>query len=136
MPFSRPLSLLFAASLATFSSTLAANATVEHYWNIGWVPSVNPDGLQDRRAIGVNGTWPPPIINVNASDVLKVHATNNLGTGIGTALHSHGMFFNKTSALDGAVGTTQCPIPEGESFTCELTHNELRVDLPLNPSCI
>lgn len=46
------------------------SALVELWWNIEWVEGVNPDGLLNdengqsvgRYAIGVNGTWPPPII--------------------------------------------------------------------------
>lgn len=44
--------------------------------------------------------------------MIVVHATNGLGDpNIGTALHSHGMFFNGTNYYDGAVGITQCSIP-------------------------
>ncbi|PWZ02947.1 multi copper oxidase [Testicularia cyperi] len=112
--------LYYIASLVLLASAnIAQAATVEHWWNINWVPDINPDGLQPRHVIGVNGTWPPPIINVNASDVLKVTATNKLGTGAGASLHSHGMFFNKTGYFDGAVGITQCLIPPGQSFTYE-----------------
>ncbi|PWN45159.1 putative iron transport multicopper oxidase [Ceraceosorus guamensis] len=106
-----------AALVAASSSTLAAN--VDHVWNVGWVNDVNPDGLQPRRAIGVNGTWPPPIINVNSTDVLRVTVNNAFDDGTGTALHSHGMFFNNTGYWDGAVGITQCPIPAGQSITYE-----------------
>lgn len=30
----------------------------EVWWDITYVENVNPDGLFDRRVIGVNGTWP------------------------------------------------------------------------------
>lgn len=30
----------------------------ELWWNITYVQNVNPDGLADRRVIGVNNTWP------------------------------------------------------------------------------
>jgi iron transport multicopper oxidase len=30
----------------------------ELWWNLTYVENVNPDGLFERRAIGVNGTWP------------------------------------------------------------------------------
>jgi iron transport multicopper oxidase len=30
----------------------------EIWWNLTWVENVNPDGLFERRAVGVNGTWP------------------------------------------------------------------------------
>jgi iron transport multicopper oxidase len=28
------------------------------WWNITYVENANPDGLFERRVIGVNGTWP------------------------------------------------------------------------------
>ena len=111
---------LAAAALFTLG---ASAATVDHFWNIEWVGPYNPDGLQPRAVIGVNGTWPPPPINVNASDFLRVHATNSLNTGAGASLHSHGMFFNHTGYYDGAVGITQCLIPPNNSLTYEVLNS-------------
>ncbi|EEB86684.1 hypothetical protein MPER_16273, partial [Moniliophthora perniciosa FA553] len=74
----------------------------EVWWNITYVEGVNPDGLAERRAIGVNGTWPPPPIEVSTNDSLVIHATNSLA--LPTSLHHHGMFFNSTSWMDGARG--------------------------------
>ncbi|PWN26507.1 putative Fer1-iron transport multicopper oxidase [Jaminaea rosea] len=109
--------------VAAVSLLSAANAAkVEQWWNVGWVENQNPDGLPARRVIGVNGTWPPPILNINSSDSLTIHVKNQLNDGMGTALHSHGMFFNGTGYYDGAVGITQCPIPPNESFSYEV-HN-------------
>ena len=66
---------------------------------------------------------PPPIV-VNQYDTLRVHAYNGLGgplgPEIGTALHTHGNFFNGSNYYDGAVGLTQCPIPSGEELTYEI----------------
>lgn len=36
----------------------ALAATKDVFWDITYVDNVNPDGLFERRAIGVNGTWP------------------------------------------------------------------------------
>lgn len=30
----------------------------EVWWNITYVQNANPDGLANRRVIGVNNTWP------------------------------------------------------------------------------
>jgi iron transport multicopper oxidase len=30
----------------------------ELWWNVTYVPNASPDGLFERRVIGVNGTWP------------------------------------------------------------------------------
>ncbi len=43
-------------ALALFSPVLAG--VHEVWWNITYVEDVNPDGLFDRRVIGVNNTWP------------------------------------------------------------------------------
>ncbi|KAF8588813.1 multicopper oxidase [Ramaria rubella] len=92
-------------------------AMQEIWWNITYA-TANPDGLFPRRVIGVNGTWPPPPIEITSNDTLLVHAMN--GLPVPTSLHHHGMFFNRTSWADGAVGVTQCGIPSGETFTYEL----------------
>ncbi|KAG6900240.1 hypothetical protein C0993_001059, partial [Termitomyces sp. T159_Od127] len=86
----------------------------ELWWNLTWVENVNPDGLFERRAIGVNGTWPPPPMDVHTDDSLVVHVSNNLD--VPSTLHHHGMFFNSTSWMDGAQGVTECGIPPGEQF--------------------
>jgi iron transport multicopper oxidase len=75
----------------------------------------------ERRVIGVNGSWPPPILYSTQGDVHLIHATNGLGNDdIPTALHAHGMFFNGTGYFDGAVGITQCGIPNGHTFDYEI----------------
>lgn len=81
---------------------------------------------------------PPPII-VNQYDTLRVHAYNGLGD-VGTSLHSHGNFFNGTNYYDGAVGTTQCAIPPGESLTYEipvdLQAGTFWIHVSLSHSCV
>ncbi|KAI8986650.1 Fet3 protein [Trametes punicea] len=102
-------------ALALLSATSPALAAVkEIWWNITYVENANPDGLQPRRVIGVNGTWPPPPIDVTTDDMLLVHATNSIDQP--SSLHHHGMFFNSTPWMDGAVGVSQCGIPPGQTF--------------------
>ncbi|KIJ51820.1 multicopper oxidase [Sphaerobolus stellatus SS14] len=103
-----------AAFLALLASPVYA-ATHEIWWNITYT-TANPDNAFERHVIGVNGTWPPPPVEITSNDTLVVHAINGLGDA-STALHHHGMFFNSTSWADGAVGVTQCAIPPGETFT-------------------
>ncbi|GJJ10822.1 hypothetical protein Clacol_005050 [Clathrus columnatus] len=100
--------------LLLFYIPLVGAATVEHWWNITYVDA-NPDGLFERRVIGVNGTWPPPPLEITSNDTLIVHAFNGIDKP--TSLHHHGMAFNATGWGDGAVGVTQCGIPPNESFT-------------------
>ncbi|KAJ7322898.1 Fet3 protein [Mycena albidolilacea] len=93
----------------------ALAAVHEVWWNLTYVENINPDGLSPRRVIGVNGTWPPPPIDVQQTDSLLIHATNSLETV--SSLHHHGMFFNSSSWNDGAVGVTECGIPPGGAST-------------------
>ncbi|WVR04856.1 hypothetical protein IAU60_001868 [Kwoniella sp. DSM 27419] len=109
----RLTSLLAAATLC---AGVAVADTIEHWWNITYAQA-NPDGLRERRVIGINGTWPPPMLQATQGDIVIIHATNGLGDDkVGTALHTHGMFFNGSNWADGAVGTNQCPIPNGQTF--------------------
>lgn len=118
-------------------ASLTRAALVEHYWNISYAIA-NPNGLGERRVIGVNGTWPPPPVIVTQNDTLRIHIINGLGEAssyfadnataaalasgpaIGTGLHSHGNFFNGSSYYDGAIGITQCPVPPGMSMTYDI----------------
>ncbi|EPS97022.1 hypothetical protein FOMPIDRAFT_160144 [Fomitopsis schrenkii] len=103
-------------ALAVLSAVSPALAGIkELWWNVTYVDNVNPDGLFFRQAVGVNGSWPPPPIEVNSTDSLVLHATNSLSEPL--TIHHHGMFFNSTSWMDGAMGLSQCGIPPGESFT-------------------
>ncbi|TFK41495.1 Fet3 protein [Crucibulum laeve] len=104
------LSLAFLAAL--IASAFAG--IHEEWWNITYVENANPDGLLERRVIGINGTWPPPPVEVNTTDSLVVHVTNSLDQP--TTLHHHGMFFNSTSWMDGAQGVSECGIPPGQQF--------------------
>ncbi|KAJ7578602.1 Fet3 protein [Mycena floridula] len=86
----------------------------EIWWDLTYVQNANPDGLAERRVIGVNNTWPPPPVDINSTDSLLVHVTNSLDAP--STLHHHGMFFNSTSWMDGAQGVSECGIPPGGSF--------------------
>lgn len=83
-------------------------ATHELWWNISYT-TANPDGLFQRRVIGINGTWPPPPVEIASNDTLVIHAYNGIDQP--SSLHHHGMFFNGTSWADGAVGVTQWCVP-------------------------
>ncbi|OXC70368.1 hypothetical protein AYX13_00838 [Cryptococcus neoformans] len=100
----------------TLLAQAVSAATVEHWWNISYAVA-NPDGLFERRVIGVNGSWPPPPLLVTQGDTILIHAYNGLNDpNIGTALHTHGISFNGSNYYDGAVGITQCSIPMGETL--------------------
>ncbi|GHJ88753.1 hypothetical protein NliqN6_5155 [Naganishia liquefaciens] len=112
------LNTLSTVAAAVGTAGIAQAAVVDYYWNITYA-TANPDKLFERRVIGVNGTWPPPMIQVNQNDTVRVHAYNGLGDQ-STALHTHGIYFNNTGYYDGPIGVTQCGIPPGESLTYEV----------------
>ncbi|KAI9273843.1 Cupredoxin [Helicostylum pulchrum] len=108
---------LFAACLFVAGSTgLAQAARVVYDWDITYT-TANPDGLFERQVVGVNGKWPPPVVECNENDTLVINVNNKLDTM--TALHTHGMFQNNTGYMDGPVGVTQCPIAPGHNLTYE-----------------
>ncbi|KAJ1807892.1 ferroxidase fet3 [Coemansia sp. RSA 2599] len=78
----------------------------------------NPDGNNERRVIGVNGHWPPPVVHVDLGDKLVINAFNKLDEA--TSLHTHGFFQNGTNYYDGAASVTECGIPPNGSYTYEI----------------
>ena len=111
-------------SLQVFSllSSLCLAKTVNLDFNVTWV-TANPDGLFDRKVVGINGQWPLPVIEVDKGDQLVVNMYNGLGDK-NASIHWHGMYQNGTNGMDGASGVTQCPIPPGYTFTYNFTVNQ------------
>lgn len=107
--------------LLALSKPLVAKDVVYDF-NVTWV-TANPDGLADRKIVGINGQWPLPVIEVDKGDQLIVNMYNGLGDK-STSIHFHGMFQNGTNEMDGASMVTQCPIPPGSSFTYNFTVNQ------------
>lgn len=112
MNFTAKFWCLLLTLLAFLAPVLAG--VQELWWNLTYVKSANPDGLFERQVIGVNGTWPPPPVDVHTADSLVVHVTNSLDQL--STLHHHGMFFNSSSWMDGAQGVSECGIPPGGQF--------------------
>ena len=102
------LALQAAGVLAGYANTVTYN------WNIDWVP-VSPDGHR-RPAIGINGQWPCPKIEVNIGDRVVINVNNRLDSQY-TAIHFHGIFQTGSNQMDGPAMVTQCPIPPR---SCEL----------------
>ena len=96
--------------------------TVTYDFNVTWVMA-NPDGLSERKVVGINGQWPLPIIDVDKGDRLVVNMHNGLGDK-STSIHFHGMFQNGTNAMDGPSMVTQCPVTPGASITYDFTVNQ------------
>jgi len=68
-------------------------------------------------ALGFNGTWPGPRLEVVEGDRVRAIFTNNLDET--TGIHFHGQAV--PNAMDGVPHVTQDPIKPGESFTYEFT---------------
>ena len=52
--------------------------TVTYDMNVGWT-TANPDGQHERRVIGINGHWPPPLLNITKGDRVIVNLHNQVG---------------------------------------------------------
>jgi iron transport multicopper oxidase len=116
-----PRTALLGTVLA-LSTWQCAAKTVTYDFNVTWV-TANPDGMTDRKVVGVNGEWPLPIIEVDKGDQLVVNMHNGLGDKSAT-IHFHGMYQNGTNEMDGPSMVTQCPIPPGADFTYNFTVNQ------------
>jgi manganese oxidase len=76
------------------------------------------DALKDPiDALGFNGTWPGPRIDVTEGDNVRAIFTNNLDET--TGIHFHGQ--QLPNNMDGVPHVTQDPIQPGASFTYEFT---------------
>jgi manganese oxidase len=73
--------------------------------------------LPALAALGYNGTWPGPRINVVEGDKIRAIFKNNLKES--TGVHFHGQ--RLPNAMDGVPHVTQEPILPGASFTYEFT---------------
>ncbi|RAK74980.1 ferro-O2-oxidoreductase [Aspergillus fijiensis CBS 313.89] len=93
--------------------------TVTYDFNLTWV-NANPDGLAERKVIGVNGQWPLPVIEVDKGDRLVVNMYNGLETH-NSSIHFHGLYQNGTTSMDGPSMLNQCPVVPGASITYNFT---------------
>jgi len=95
--------------LATIIRTIATlAATVTYDWEVTWVWE-SPDGY-GRPVIGINNSWPCPIIEAYLGDTIVVNLVNKLGNET-TGIHFHGINQINSNFMDGAVGSSQCPLP-------------------------
>jgi len=67
------------------------------------------------KALGFDGTWPGPRIDVTEGDKVRATFTNRMAES--TGIHFHGQ--RLPNAMDGVPHVTQEPIPPGGSFTYE-----------------
>ncbi|KAJ5724836.1 ferro-O2-oxidoreductase [Penicillium malachiteum] len=102
-----------------FLLTFGQTKTVTYDFNLTWV-TANPDGLAERKVIGVNGQWPIPVIEVSKGDRLVVNMYNGLETH-NSSIHFHGLYQNGTTSMDGPSMVNQCPVVPGASITYNFT---------------
>ena len=94
--------------------------TVYYNWNVTWVwANPHPDGF-GRSMIGIDGQWPCPTMEANVGETVVVTLHNQLGNQT-TGMHFHGINQVWSPDMDGATGSTQCPIPPGSSLTYRFT---------------
>ncbi|KAL1592236.1 hypothetical protein SLS60_011313 [Paraconiothyrium brasiliense] len=65
-------SILKCLPLCSLLFSVAQCATKTYDFEVAWV-SANPDGLQERSVIGINGQWPLPTINVTKGDQVVIN---------------------------------------------------------------
>jgi hypothetical protein len=76
------------------------------------------DAMKDPiDALGFNGTWPGPRLEVVEGDRVRVNFTNNLDET--TGIHFHGQRIPNN--MDGVPLITQDPIQPGDTFSYEFT---------------
>ena len=68
-------------------------------------------------ALGFNGTWPGPRIDIIEGETIRAVFKNNMNES--TGIHFHGQ--RLPNAMDGVPHITQDPIRPGESFAYEFT---------------
>lgn len=93
--------------------------THEYHFEATYV-NASPDGIKERRVVGINNEWPIPTIRVTKGDRVVIHYTNGLQDR-NSSLHFHGLFQHHTNSMDGPEYVTQCPIAPGQGFLYNFT---------------
>ncbi|KAI1824594.1 Cupredoxin [Xylaria intraflava] len=115
------LRALFLLLFALIPSNSVLAATITYNWEATWVWS-SPDGF-GRPVIGINGSWPCPVIEASVGDTVIINLLNKLGNET-TGMHFHGINQIDSNFMDGAVGSSQCPLPPNYSMTYSFKANE------------
>lgn len=112
------MKILAALYFVVFALGVIAETHTFHF-NASYVLA-NPDGVRERRVIGINDEWPLPTIRVKKNDRVEIYLTNLLEDR-NTSLHFHGLFQKDSNSMDGPEMVTQCPIPPGYTFLYNFT---------------
>lgn len=108
---------LFSHLLLIFFTLLTSALSKTHTfdWDVTYV-TANPDGVFERRMIGINNQWPNPTIKVKRNDRVILNLHNSLPDR-NASLHFHGLFQKGQNGQDGPELVTQCPIAPGSTLT-------------------
>lgn len=70
---------LYRSVLLLLASLLQQSLAITHTfdWSVSWV-NANPDGMQERPVIGLNGQWPWPLLNFTMGDRVVVNLHNGV----------------------------------------------------------
>ncbi|KAI0009965.1 putative ferroxidase [Xylariaceae sp. FL0662B] len=105
----------FLLSLVTLAqATGSFSKRITYNWEATWVFGA-PDGF-GRPVVGINNSWPCPAIEVTVGDIVVINLLNKLGNET-TGLHFHGISQINTGTMDGATGSTQCPVAPDHSIS-------------------
>ncbi|KAG5418637.1 FET3 [Candida metapsilosis] len=101
---------------------IVASKTHTFDWDIGYVKA-NPDGMHERRMIGINNQWPNPTIRVKQHDRVILNLYNGLPDR-NASLHFHGLMQRGFNGQDGPEMVTQCPVAPGSKITYDFNVGE------------
>ncbi|KAL6138844.1 hypothetical protein ACLB2K_064123 [Fragaria x ananassa] len=72
-----------------------------------------------KPIVTINGRFPGPTLYAREDDTVLVKVTNHVKYNV--SIHWHGIRQIRTGWSDGPAYITQCPIPQGQSFTYNFT---------------
>ncbi|ODV93531.1 hypothetical protein PACTADRAFT_5310 [Pachysolen tannophilus NRRL Y-2460] len=110
--------------IVLFEFLVLTLASETHYYNfnITYVDA-NPDGLKERKVIGINNEWPLPTIRITKNDRVVINVTNLL-EDVPTSLQFHGILPDDSIlAENGPLSLTSSKkdILPGENFVYDFT---------------
>lgn len=101
-------------AFVAFASVCQVASAFYAEWTVDWVLAA-PDGFT-RPVIGINGAWPPPVLDLQLNETVQIVLTNNLGNET-TSIHWHGIENKRNNVNDGVVGLNQCGQYPGSTVT-------------------
>ncbi|KAG4443253.1 hypothetical protein IFR05_001296 [Cadophora sp. M221] len=106
------------------SSQICGSGGIASYGYEGeWNVTVVEKG--QAKYLAVNGTWPPPTIDIQVGQRIRIKLKNRIDGTEPITLHFHGLLQeNGYTVMDGPQGLTQSPVMPGQSFTYDFPVNK------------